>query len=145
MNDPYQLQRFVDAQNPLIGEVMSELRYGKKSGHWMWFVFPQFAGLGSSAMAVRFALHSLAEARAYLSHPLLGERLETCCTLVAAIEHRSIEAIFGNPDNRKLHSSMTLFAQADPSRKIFDVCLRKYYEGALDSQTIRLLDASTAK
>lgn len=139
--DPFRLQRFVEAQEPVIDQVLSELRRGKKTGHWMWFVFPQLAGLGSSPMAARFAIGSLAEARAFLRHPLLGERLQACSSMVAAITHRPIEAIFGYPDNLKFHSSMTLFSRAGPECPIFQTCLRRYFDGALDVQTMRLLAA----
>src|SRR6188472_207148 len=112
MDDPYDLQRFVDAQNPVYHRVCSELRDGRKRTHWLWFVFPQLAGLGSSQPARKFAISSLAEATAYLAHPILGPRLVECTVLVNELEDRSIEQIFGYPDDLKFRSSMTLFAHA---------------------------------
>src|SRR5215510_8955397 len=110
------LERFVAAQDELgtYGRALAELRRGNKTGHWMWFIFPQLAGLGSSAMAQRYAIGSLAEARAYLAHPVLGARLRACCALVLAVQGATVHGIFGSPDNMKFHSSMTLFAQAAP-------------------------------
>jgi uncharacterized protein (DUF1810 family) len=136
MHDQYHLQRFVDAQQPVYATVCAELRAGRKRSHWMWFIFPQIAGLGHSAMAQRFALSSLEEARAYLAHPLLGARLRDCSGFVAALEGRSVEDIFGYPDDLKFHSSMTLFAQADGADPVFDTCLRKYFGGELDRATL---------
>lgn len=139
MNDPYQLQRFVDAQQPVFDAVCAELRAGQKRTHWMWFIFPQIQGLGTSVMARRFAISSLDEAGAYLQHPLLGPRLHACSRLVAMIEGRSIAAIFGYPDDLKFHSSMTLFAQADTDNRIFLDCLRKYFAGKPDPLTLARL------
>src|SRR5690349_22189636 len=104
--DPYQLQRFVDAQESIYANVVEELRAGRKRSHWMWFVFPQLRGLGSSPTAVRFGISSIDEARAYLAHDLLGARLRECAALVAAIEGRSAQDVFGRPDDLKLRSSM---------------------------------------
>src|ERR1700756_83260 len=112
MSDPYDLQRFVDAQNPVYDKVCSELRDGRKKSHWMWFVFPQIAGLGSSPLARRYAISSLAEAAAYHAHPILGPRLTECTSLVNRVEGRPVEQIFGYPDDLKFCSSMTLFARA---------------------------------
>src|SRR5919205_965409 len=106
------LDRFVTAQSPVYAEVLAELRSGRKSSHWMWFVFPQLRGLGSSPTAVRFGIASIDEARAYLGHDLLGRRLRECARLVAAIDGRSARQIFGSPDDMKLRSSMTLFSRA---------------------------------
>ena len=136
MDDRFQLQRFVDAQQPVYETVLSELRAGRKRSHWMWFIFPQIAGLGHSTMAHRFALSSLDEAAAYLAHPVLGLRLRECSVLVAGIEGRPIAEIFGYPDDVKFRSSMTLFAQAAPEEPIFAACLRKYFAGELDPQTL---------
>jgi uncharacterized protein (DUF1810 family) len=136
MDDPYLLQRFVDAQAPVFDTVCAELRAGRKRSHWMWFIFPQIAGLGHSAMAQRFAIASLDEARAYLRHPVLGPRLRECTRLVAAIEGRAIDAIFGYPDDLKFHSSVTLFAHAAPDEPVFAECLRKYFGGAPDTATL---------
>src|SRR6185436_370850 len=113
-DDPFDLQRFVAAQQPVIDDVLEELASGCKRSHWMWFVFHQIAGLGHSAMAQRYAISSLAEAAAYASHPVLGERLRECTRRVLAVEGRSAREIFGAIDAQKLHSSMTLFAMAQP-------------------------------
>src|SRR2546425_8541472 len=112
MNDPYNLQRFVDAQEPFYEEVCRELREGYKRSHWMWFIFPQIKGLGHSPMANKFAISSLQEAEAYLNHPILGPRLRECSRLVTLLEGRSIDQIFGSTDSLKFRSSMTLFAHA---------------------------------
>ena len=121
----YDLQRFVDAQQSVYETVLSELRQGKKRSHWMWFIFPQLAGLGHSAMAKKFAISSLDEARAYLEHPILGRRLIECTQLVNEIEGRTIDDIFGYPDNLKFRSCMDLFAQAAPSNPAFQEALTK--------------------
>ncbi|HWW04996.1 DUF1810 domain-containing protein [Collimonas sp.] len=139
MNDQYNLQRFVAAQQSAFDIVREELSKGRKRSHWMWFIFPQIEGLGHSAMARKYAISSLAEARAYLQHPLLGPRLRECCQLVAAVDGRSIEEIFGFPDYLKFQSSMTLFAQAGIDNQIFNECLRKYFDGAFDVSTLSRL------
>ncbi len=139
MPDQFDLQRFVDAQQPIYEQVLAELRAGRKRSHWMWFIFPQIKGLGHSAMARKFAISSLAEARAYLDHALLGPRLRECSLLVAAVNGRSIDAIFGYPDDLKFHSSMTLFATAATDDQIFKDCLRKYFTGQSDPETMTLL------
>jgi uncharacterized protein (DUF1810 family) len=136
MNDPFELQRFVDAQAPVIDAVRAELRDGRKRSHWMWFVFPQLAGLGRSAMAQRYAITSLAEARAYLAHPVLGPRLRECSVLVLAVEDRDIHEIFGAPDDLKFWSSMTLFDAADPLEPVFRDCLHKYFGSRRDRETL---------
>ncbi|MGK6307769.1 DUF1810 domain-containing protein [Variovorax sp. DT-64] len=136
MNDAFELQRFVDAQAPVIDAVRRELRDGRKRSHWMWFVFPQLAGLGRSAMAQRYAIASPAEARAYLAHPLLGPRLRECSALVLAVEGRDIHEIFGAPDDLKFCSSMTLFDAADPSEPVFRDCLDKYFGSRRDRETL---------
>ena len=118
-NDPYNLQRFVEAQAPIYHQVTEELRQGSKRSHWMWFIFPQIAGLGSSPTAVHYAITSTDEAAAYLNHPILGPRLRECTTLVNQLQHRSIDQIFGYPDNLKFHSSITLFAHATPDNQVF--------------------------
>ncbi len=119
--------------------VVSELRSGRKRTHWMWFIFPQLTGLGRSSMAQRFAISSLAEARAYLGHPVLGPRLRECATIVAGIDGRAIGEIFGAPDDRKFHSSMTLFARAVPDEAIFSECLRRFFGGDEDPETLARL------
>jgi uncharacterized protein (DUF1810 family) len=138
MADPYQLQRFVDAQAGCFTQVRSELAAGQKRTHWMWFVFPQMRGLGSSSMAVRFAISGLDEAKAYLAHPLLGARLRDCTAFVNAAEGRSVGEIFGYPDDLKFHSSVTLFVQAS-DEEVFVTALRKYFGGVPDQATIKLL------
>ena len=135
-DDPYDLQRFVDAQRPVYERVLGELAAGCKSSHWMWFVFPQIAGLGSSAMAQRYALATRDEAAVYLDHPLLGPRLRQCTRLVTGIEGRSIHQIFGSPDDMKFRSSMTLFARAAGDNADFLAALNKYFDGALDPATL---------
>ena len=139
MDDQYDLQRFVDAQNPLYAEVCAELANGRKRSHWMWFVFPQIRGLGNSAMAQRFAISSLAEAQAYIRHAVLGERLRETTRLVNRVEGRSIEDIFGYPDYLKFRSSMSLFARATDDHQVFDDAFRKYFNGEADPDTLRLL------
>ncbi|WP_460842071.1 DUF1810 domain-containing protein [Noviherbaspirillum agri] len=139
MDDPFHLQRFLDAQAPVYGTACSELQSGKKQSHWMWFIFPQIAGLGRSAVARLYAISTLDEAKAYLAHPVLGFRLRECSQLVAAIEGRTIEEIFGYPDDLKFRSSMTLFACATPDNAIFNTCLEKYFEGQRDPATLALL------
>src|ERR1700733_15140229 len=138
MTDPYHLQRFVDAQASCYAQVRSELAAGQKRTHWMWFVFPQMRGLGSSPMASQFAISGLDEAKAYLVHPVLGGRLRDCTALVNATEGRSIGEIFGYPDDLKFHSSTTLFAQAS-DEEVFAIALSKYFKGAPDQATINLL------
>jgi uncharacterized protein (DUF1810 family) len=137
--DPFDLARFVEAQRPVYDDVLAELRAGRKRTHWMWFIFPQLAGLGRSEMARRFAISSLDEARAYLAHPVLGRRLHECATLVSAIEGRSAADIFGEPDDRKLRSSMTLFARAAPDETLFSDCLHRFFRGEGDPETIARL------
>jgi uncharacterized protein (DUF1810 family) len=141
-SDPYNLRRFVVAQEPLFAQVRAELAAGHKQSHWMWFVFPQLRGLGGSSMAERYAIASLAEARAYLAHLLLGERLRSCTQLVNRVEGRTAQAIFGYPDYLKFRSSMTLFAlaAADGSEP-FSEALAKYFAGAGDPRTHELLAA----
>jgi uncharacterized protein (DUF1810 family) len=136
MPDPYDLNRFLSAQAPVIEEVRSELRAGKKRGHWMWFVFPQIQGLGHSDMARRYAIASLDEARAYAAHEILGPRLIEYAALVVVVEGRSIGEIFGTPDDIKFHSSMTLFARAAPEEPVFRDALRKYFGGVEDRATV---------
>lgn len=137
--DPFDLKRFVDAQQPVYGDVVDELRGGRKRSHWMWFVFPQLRGLGGSAMAVRFGIGSLDEARAYLGHELLGPRLRECARLVTAVQGCSIGEIFGSPDDLKLCSSMTLFAHATEDNQDFVAVLDKYYDGREDRLTLERL------
>ena len=139
MNDPYDLKRFVKAQDPVLDQVCAELRAGRKRTHWMWFIFPQLKGLGHSQTARKFAISSRQEAEAYLKHPILAPRLRNCTQLVIEVEGRSIEQIFGYPDDLKFHSSMTLFAEATAGNQIFKDALRKYFDGELDPLTVELL------
>jgi len=140
--DPHDLQRFVEAQNPVMETVKKELRSGRKRSHWMWFVFPQMEGLGRSEMARRYAIASRGEAEAYLSHPVLGPRLRDCTAMVNAIEGRSANEIFGSPDDLKFRSSMTLFdAVADDSTP-FRTALDRYYDGDPDPKTLDLLESA---
>lgn len=137
-NDPFNLQRFVDPQNRWYERVCAELSQGRKQSHWMWFIFPQLKGLGSSAMANLYAISSLQEAEAYLLHPLLGPRLRHCTQLVLLIEGRSIEQIFEDPDDLKFRSSMTLFANATSDNGVFNDALKKYFGGKPDPLTLKL-------
>lgn len=138
-SDPFNLQRLVDAQDRVYGQVVDELRAGRKRTHWIWFVFPQIAGLGSSATAAHYAIASLDEARAYLRHDLLGPRLHECTQLVNAVRGRSIGQIFGSPDDMKVRSSMTLFAHATSDNADFVTLLRRYYDGEEDPLTLQRL------
>lgn len=136
----WDLERFVTAQEPVYETVLAELRAGQKQGHWMWFVFPQLAGLGRSATARHYALSGLAETRAYLDHPLLGERLRECCTLVLATgPGMSAHDIFGSPDDMKFRSCVTLFAEAAPAEHLFTACLKRFFGGEPDPETLSLL------
>lgn len=127
--DPHNLERFVRAQNEVYVQVLGELREGRKRGHWMWFIFPQLEGLGSSLMSRTYAIRSPKEAQAYLNHPVLGPRLVECCRLVLEIQGRTLREIFGPPDDLKFRSSMTLFAQAAPENEVFREALVKHFGG----------------
>ncbi|MHC8287768.1 DUF1810 domain-containing protein [Pseudomonas sp. XS1P51] len=144
-HDPFNLQRFIQAQGPVFERVQKELSEGHKRSHWMWFIFPQFTGLGGSEMSRHFAIRTKAEATAYLEHPLLSARLRTCTQLVMNIEQRSIAAIFGHPDDLKFHSSMTLFAQIAPDDSPFHQALEQYFHGIQDDWTLSLLDSKQAQ
>jgi len=142
-SDRYNLSRFVLAQDPVFSRVCAELAAGRKQSHWMWFIFPQLAGLGSSPLAQRYAIGSLAEARAYLAHPLLGERLRSCTQLVNRISGHTVQEIFGYPDYLKFRSSMTLFAHAAVGPvEPFSEALARYFAGEEDPLTRELLDAN---
>jgi uncharacterized protein (DUF1810 family) len=140
--DQFDLQRFTDAQNRVYDTVLAELRAGAKRSHWIWFVFPQLRGLGHSATAVRYSISSVDEARAYLAHPVLGPRLHECARLVAGIDGRSADDIFGWPDNLKVRSSMTLYARASDDNADFRAVLDKFYDGEDDPATVELLSAA---
>ena len=139
MNDPHSLKRFVDAQNPVYKQVLAELRNGQKEGHWMWFIFPQLRGLGHSHMAAAFGIASRQEAEAYLEHPVLGQRLRECTHLVNLVEGRSIDQIFGHPDDLKFRSSMTLFSSIKLYNQVFTDALQKYFGGQPDRLTLERL------
>ncbi len=139
MSDPFDLQRFVNAQGPVYDTVLAELRGGRKRSHWMWFVFPQIAGLGQSLTARKYAIVSRAEAIAYLDHPVLGPRLLKCTRLVNAIDDRTAHEIFGTPDDLKFRSSMTLFAHVTSAGDDFIAALWKYFEMEFDPATIARL------
>jgi len=143
-SDPFQLCRFTSAQQGMYEDILEELRRGRKQTHWMWFVFPQIDGLGSSAMAKRYAIKSLAEARQYLAHPLLGTRLKECSEALLAVEGKSITEVLGYPDDIKLKSSMTLFAGIDQPGSVFARVLEKYFHGERDSRTIELAQLGEA-
>jgi uncharacterized protein (DUF1810 family) len=134
-SDRFDLQRFVDAQARVYPDVLDELRAGRKRSHWIWFIFPQVDGLGSSPTAARYAISSLEEARAYLRHDVLGPRLHECTRLVNAVQGRSIGEIFGSPDDLKVRSSMTLFARATQDNEDFVALLARYYGGEEDPLT----------
>jgi uncharacterized protein (DUF1810 family) len=139
MADLFDLQRFVDAHAPVYERVRQELKVGRKQSHWMWFIFPQVAGLGQSPMSIRFAIGSLDEAKAYLAHPVLGARLRECARLTLDVEAKTARHIFGSIDEMKFRSSMTLFARAAPDEDIFQRCLDKYFAGASDPATLAKL------
>jgi uncharacterized protein (DUF1810 family) len=139
MADPFNLERFVDAQAPVYEQVRREMQAGRKESHWMWFIFPQIKGLGQSPLSIRFAVSSRAEAKAYLAHPVLGPRLRECATLALDVEDRPAREVFGSIDEMKFRSSMTLFARAAPDEDVFQRCLDKYFVGAPDPATLARL------
>jgi uncharacterized protein (DUF1810 family) len=132
MSDPFNLQRFLDAQAPVFDQVLAELCEGRKRTHWMWFIFPQIAGLGSSPTAQRYAISGRAEVEAYLAHPILGPRLTQSTQLVNDVVSRTIDEIFGYPDDLKFRSSVTLFAGVAPREEVFQTALKKYFNGEPD-------------
>jgi uncharacterized protein (DUF1810 family) len=138
-DDPYNLNRFVQAQEDDYAQALSEIRSGKKRTHWMWYIFPQLDGLALSSTAKRYAIKSVEEAKAYLDHPILGPRLRECTEAVIHIEGRSATEIFGSPDDLKLRSCATLFAYALPAGSVFERLLHKYYRGGRDEKTLQLL------
>ena len=141
MTESHNLKRFVDAQDPVYVRVLAELTAGRKTGHWMWFVFPQIAGLGQSGMAQRFAISSLDEARAFLEHPVLGPRLRECTALVCQVHGKTIREILGYPDDMKFRSCMTLFFNASPDNSVFKRALDMYFSGQPDTLTLQRIHA----
>ncbi|MGD2172545.1 MAG: DUF1810 domain-containing protein [Gammaproteobacteria bacterium] len=140
MPDPHNLQRFVDAQQSDFEDALAEISAGRKRSHWMWYIFPQYDGLGFSPASVHYSIKSLHEAGAYLEHPLLGPRLYRCTEDLLAVNGRSASRIFGYPDDLKLKSSMTLFAQVSPEGSVFEQVLEKYFDGQRDQKTLALID-----
>lgn len=138
-NDPHDLDRFLFAHVDDYQNALAEVRAGHKRTHWMWYIFPQFHGLGFSSMAQRYAIKSVAEAQAYLQHPVLGPRLLECCEAALAVEGRSAHDIFGSPDDMKLRSCVTLFAKVSPPGSVFERLLAKYFQGHPDAKTLELL------
>ncbi len=138
-SDPYNLVRFVRAQADDYEQALSEIRSGRKRSHWMWYIFPQLDGLGFSSMSKRYAIKSLAEAEAYLNHPVLGPRLRDCAQAVLEVQGRSASEIFGSPDDMKLKSCATLFARVSPAGSVFHRLLETYFQGEPDTKTLRLL------
>jgi len=137
--DPYNLSRFVQAQEQTYDQALAELNAGRKRSHWMWYVFPQLDGLGSSPITKRYSIKSEAEARAYLDHPVLGPRLVECAEAILRVEGKSAREILGSPDDLKLKSCATLFARVSPPGSVFERILEKFYSGEPDAATLRLL------
>jgi uncharacterized protein (DUF1810 family) len=144
MEDPFDLDRFLNAQAGVYAQVLVELRAGQKHSHWIWFIFPQMKGLGYSSHSHFYGIGSLEEAVAYWRHPVLGPRLEECTHLVNQVEKRPIERILGSPDDLKFRSSMTLFLRAAPEATVFAQALEKYFGGKPDPLTLELLGESTS-
>jgi len=142
MTDTHNLQRFLDAQESDYQQALGEIKSGQKRSHWMWYIFPQFEGLGFSPTSVHYAIKSPAEATAYLDHPVLGQRLRECVDALLAVSGRTAQQIFGSPDDLKLKSCMTLFAQVSPGGSTFEQVLEKYYDGQRDQKTLDLLRKS---
>jgi uncharacterized protein (DUF1810 family) len=138
-DDPYNLQRFIAAQDDDYAAALAEIRSGRKRSHWMWYVFPQFEGLGASATSRLYAVKSIAEAVAYLRHPLLGARLRECAQAVLDIDHRSATDIFGSPDDMKLRSCATLFANVSHEGSVFHHIIDKFFAGRHDERTVQLI------
>jgi uncharacterized protein (DUF1810 family) len=138
-DDPHNLNRFVLAQEDDYAQALAEIRSGRKRSHWIWYIFPQFEGLGFSSMSRQYSIKSVAEAEGYLKHPTLGPRLRECCEAALSVEGRSAFEIFGSPDDMKLRSCATLFACASPPGSVFDRLLEKYFQGQRDDRTLRLM------
>jgi uncharacterized protein (DUF1810 family) len=143
MADPHDLDRFVRAQRGDYERALAEIRGGRKRSHWMWYIFPQYDGLGFSSTSKRYAIKSVAEAEAYLRHPVLGPRLVECAEAAVGVEGKSASEIFGSPDDLKLRSSATLFACVSPAGSVFERLLQKYFPGGRDAETLRLLDIAS--
>ena len=140
--DPYDLERFVRAQEGDYGRALAEVRAGRKRSHWMWYVFPQYEGLGFSPTSRRYSIKSRAEAEAYLAHPVLGPRLTECAEAALGVEGRSAPEVFGSPDDMKLRSCATLFAHVSPPGSVFERLLSRYFDGERDERTLRLIGAA---
>jgi len=138
-DDPFDLNRFLDAQEDSYEQALSELQHGQKDSHWMWYIFPQFDGLGMSSMSRKYSIKSLNEAKAYLAHPVLGARLVECAETVLKTQGKSVSEIFGYPDDLKFHSSVTLFAQVSPEDSVFHRVLMQCFEGKRDSRTLQII------
>ena len=143
MNDPHDLQRFLDAQEGDYEQALSGITSGRKRSHWMWYIFPQIDGLAFSATSKRYAIKSVDEAKAYLEHPVLGPRLIACAEAALQVEGRSANEVFGSPDDLKLRSSATLFAAVSPPGSAFERLLDKFYRGERDEKTIQLLGSGS--
>ena len=141
-NDPFDLSRFVQAQARDYDQALAEIRAGRKRSHWIWYIFPQFAGLGFSTMSQRYAIGSVDEARAYLAHPVLGHRLVECAEAAVGVERRSALEIFGSPDDMKVRSSATLFARVSPPGSVFERLLERYFPAGPDARTLELTGAA---
>jgi uncharacterized protein (DUF1810 family) len=144
-NDPHDLNRFVQAQEGVYERALAEIKSGRKRSHWMWYIFPQFDGLGFSPTAQLYAIKSVAEAEAYLSHPVLGPRLKECAEAVLSTQGRTAHEVFGSPDDMKLRSCATLFARVSPPGSVFARLLDKYYQGEPDDKTLALLQREPDK
>jgi uncharacterized protein (DUF1810 family) len=144
-DDPHNLARFVQAQERSYAHALAEIKRGRKESHWMWYIFPQFLGLGHSETSRRYSIKSVAEAKTYLQHPILGPRLVECCEATVAVEGRSAHQIFGSPDDLKLNSCATLFAHVSPTGSVFHRLLDKYFDGTPDDKTRHLLAAAPDK
>jgi len=139
VHDPFNLSRFIDAQEDVYTDVLDELKRGKKTGHWMWFIFPQMEGLGHSPMSERFSISCINEAKVYIEHPVLGPRLLECVALVMKVEGRSAEQIFGYPDDLKFRSCMTLFSIVDEADSIYQCALDRFFDGKPDPKTLKAM------
>jgi uncharacterized protein (DUF1810 family) len=142
-SDPYDLKRFLEAQKNDYQRALCEIRSGRKRSHWMWYIFPQYDGLAFSSTSKRYAIKSVAEAEAYLQHPVLGPRLVQCAEAAVGVEGRSASEVFGSPDDMKLRSCATLFAAVSPAGSVFERVLEKFFRGAQDEKTLRLMGVGT--